>query len=304
VRSLVIGYGSIGKRHSRILRELGCKVAVVSRHSEEFCPSYKLLDKALEKEKPEYIVIANETSKHLATVKELAQSKFRGIVLIEKPLFNQNNPIPLNDFSNIFIGYNLRFHPIIKQLCKILSDENILSIQAYVGQYLPDWRSGRDYRDVYSSKKSEGGGVLRDLSHELDYLNWLSGGWEEIVALGGHYSNLQIDSDDIYTLLIKAKRSAVIDVQLNYVDRLKQRQITINTNDLTIRADLIRGYLEINDMTYTFEVDRDLTYREQHIAILNGDWTCLCDAHQGLDVLKIIDAAEKSAQEGRWVRNA
>ena len=70
---------------------------------------------------------------------------------------------------------------------------------------MPDWRKGRNYHESYSVNVHKGGGVLRDLSHEIDYLMWMFGCVKEIISLGGHYSNLEGDSDDIYKIILKWK---------------------------------------------------------------------------------------------------
>ena len=103
-------------------------------------------------------------------------------------------------------------------------------MNVYAGQYLPHWRPNIDYRDSYSSKKSQGGGVLLDLSHEIDYLNWLLDGTEEVMAVGGKLSALEIDSDDLYQISLKTKKCDLVQVELNYIDKVLRRYIIINTD--------------------------------------------------------------------------
>jgi len=88
VNALVIGYGSIGQRHARILGELGCRVAVVSRRSIPFSPCFSTLKDALTGWCPDYVVVASRTNEHLKSVQDLARYGFQGRVLMEKPLFD------------------------------------------------------------------------------------------------------------------------------------------------------------------------------------------------------------------------
>ena len=113
MKALVIGYGSIGIRHARLLTSLGCEVAVVSSRDVEFPAHYHTLADALSW-KPEYVVIANRTSQHYKTLTELAELGFTGTVLIEKPLFHEEEEFPRQEFKRAFVGYNLRFHPILQ----------------------------------------------------------------------------------------------------------------------------------------------------------------------------------------------
>jgi len=177
VKALVIGHGSIGQRHVRILRALGCDVAIISRRELGFQSCYTDLLRALEEHRPEYVVVANPTSRHLETITALASAGFAGKVLVEKPLFGRSRTFIETPFSQFAVAYNLRFHPVVQRLRELLLGEVIISAQAYVGQYLPDWRPASDYRQSYSASAAQGGGALRDLSHELDYLAWIFGGW-------------------------------------------------------------------------------------------------------------------------------
>ena len=177
-RALVVGYGSIGKRHARLLGELGCEVAVVSRHSD--APNgHRTVEAALAAAMPDYVVVANETSAHLATVEALAAAGFAGRLLIEKPL-GEGPAVPPGRFAQVGVAYNLRFHPLLGALRERLAGDRICAIEVYCGQHLPDWRPDADYRTGYSADPDRGGGVLRDLSHELDYLLWLGGRWRRV----------------------------------------------------------------------------------------------------------------------------
>jgi predicted dehydrogenase len=301
MKALVIGYGSIGARHARLLNELGCRTAVVSNRKVDLKKVYTSVSEALRVEEPDYVVIANKTNQHYETVIELIQLGFSGVVLVEKPLFHKPFEIPQNNFKRIFIGYNLRFHPVLWKLHDILKDEKILSVQAYVGQYLPYWRPQTDYRRTYSARVTEGGGVLRDLSHELDYLSWLLGGWERLTALGGHYSLLEITSDDVFAVMLVTRRCPVVTVQLNYLDRMTRRLVLINTDDYTVEADFVSGTLTINKEVEKFDVERDQTYRTMHEAVLKGDYTFLCSIEEGMDAMGMIQAAEQSVKQKNWI---
>jgi len=301
MRCLIIGFGSIGQRHARLLIQLGCEVAVVTKREVGFLKTYLTLSEALEKEKPGYVIIANQTADHFHTLMELVELEYNGVLLIEKPLFHELKQIPKHSFQNVFVAYQLRFHPLIQRLREILESEQILSIQAYVGQYLPTWRPQRDYSNTYSAKKSLGGGVLRDLSHELDYLNWLSHGWHSLVAFGGQYSNLKIDSDDLFAIMMQTKRSPLVMIQLNYLDRFTRRELIINTEQKTIKMDLIQQTMQINQDILFIPALPDQEYLAEHQEILNGKYDSLCSLEEGIEVIRIIEAAEDSAIQREWI---
>jgi predicted dehydrogenase len=301
--ALVVGLGSIGERHARLLSNLGHDVAVVSRHGARGNRrSYPGLHHALAAEAPEYVVVANETAAHHPTLTALASAGFAGRVLVEKPLFDRLAPLPEHRFAACFVGYNLRFHPVLAELAKALAGERPISAHLYVGQYLPDWRPSRDYRHTASASRQAGGGVLRDLSHELDYLAWLFGRCERVAALGGRFSELEIDSDDVQGLLLAFEHCPVVTAQLNYLDRQGRRSLIVNTDKRTIVADLIRSTLSIGGEEKTFALGRDDTYLAQHRRILGNSHEGLCTLAEGAAVLELIAAAESAAASGQWVR--
>ncbi len=297
--ALVVGGGSIGTRHRQVLTGLGLTVAMVSRRGGPNV--YTDLDTAFAALAPDYVVVATETSDHGRVVDHLAALGFRGRVLVEKPLFAAPRPLPAHDFRALAVGYDLRFHPVLQRLAEYLAGETLISAQIYVGQYLPEWRPGRDYRRLYSSRAAEGGGALRDLSHELDVADWLLGPWRRLTALGGHWSPLEIDSDDTFLLLGAFARCPAASIQVNYLDRRSRRDLVINTADHTFSTDLIAGTLACDRAPpETFPLERDALYRALHQAVL-ADAPGPCDAEGAARVTEMIAAAERAAATGVWV---
>src|SRR5215472_2261469 len=201
-----------------------------------------------------------------------------------------------------FVGYNLRFHPLLRELAHVLAGEHPISAHLYVGQYLPDWRPSRDYRHTASASRQAGGGVLRDLSHELDYLAWLFGPCERVAALGGRFSQLEIDCDDVQGLLLAFEHCPVVTAQLNYLDHEGRRSLIVNTAQRTIVADLVRSTLSIGGEEKSFKLGRDDTYLAQHRRIIGNSHEGLCTLAEGAAVLELIAAAESAAVTGQWVR--
>jgi len=305
MRALVVGYGSIGMRHTEVLSNLGCTVSIVSKRKLNIERCFLNIKEAIDEENPEYIIIATKTNDHISKLIEIKNLGFQGPILIEKPLSNKETNIPEGIFNNVFVAYNLRFNPLIQRLFEEIQGEYIISAQAYVGQYLPQWRPNRDYRETYSSKKVEGGGVLRDLSHELDIINWLLGGWRQITAIGGNFSKLEIDSDDVFGLMLEMKKCIVTTIQLNYLDRATRREIIINTNDHVFRVDLIKNIFQKDSEEFSFDFDTNFSYRMQHSAIMDNNYSYLCNFESGKDLMFLIDAAEKSAyaKNNVWIKN-
>ena len=300
VNVAVVGAGSIGSRHQRILKQLGHQVSVVSANSPD--ADFRSMSDALERESFDYVVIASQTSQHVIDLSALINNRFSGRVLIEKPLFEKLHTLEDNNFSFAAVGYNLRFHPAIVWLKDTLPKLGKLSsANFYVGQYLPTWRPDSDYRKSSSARDISGGGVLRDLSHELDLVQYLFGDWQQLTAVGGKFSDLEIATDDTFSILMTSTKCNAISVQLNYIDRIKQRYITINGNNGTVSIDLISNTAKFNDLDVKFSVNTDDSYVAQHLAVISNDSQNTCSLSEALKVVETIQAIEKSAEKLKWI---
>jgi predicted dehydrogenase len=300
VKVLVIGFGSIGQRHTRILKEIGCQVGVLSRSNIDFIPNFQDIKVALRDFQPEYVVIANQTNEHLRSIEDLIANGFSGHLMIEKPLFHELSKVPSNSFNKTAVAYNLRSHILLKKLKEFLKNAGqLITANIYVGSYLPNWRVNKDYTQSYSAKKS--GGVLRDLSHELDYVFWLFGTWRRLTASGGTLSDLEIDSGDAYTVLMETKHCPLVSIHMNYLDRTPRREILVNTQKHTIRVDLVKNIIAIDGVEELISVSTDDSYRSQHQTMLTGNIEELCSLEEAFDTLLTIEAVEKAALSHKWI---
>jgi predicted dehydrogenase len=301
-RLLVIGYGSIGARHCRLAAETGAEVACVTNHPAAPFPSFASIALALAESPRDHVVIANATDLHARTLQELAQAGFTGRVLVEKPLCHRlDEALAPPSAMHVSVAYNLRFHPLVSRLRETLVSQPLYSASFYAGQYLPQWRPDTDYRSSYSARQDRGGGVLRDLSHEIDLALWLCGQARSVAAIGGHVSSLEIDSDDVYSILSVHDRCPAVAISINYLDRTPKRAITINARDMTASLDLVNCTLSVNGEVTHFEAERDSTYRMQLQAFFDNDTSTMCSFDEGRDVLRFIAAAESAALNRGWV---
>jgi predicted dehydrogenase len=297
IDTLIIGCGSIGKRHAEVLTNLGRNVAFLSKSQSQYL-DYMFFNtlECLKTGSINYVVIANETCHHEKTLLDLEALGYNGKILVEKPLFSDfksSQRLKPNIINSVFVGYNLRFHPLILKI-KQESEKygRIIDISVYCGQYLPDWRPDIEYQQSYSASRSRGGGVLRDLSHELDYCSWIAGNFIEVSSLGGKFSKLEIDSDDIFNIIAMTDRNVLLNVSVNYLSRNPRRHVIINFETQTIVFDLIENSYQIGrDKKQFVTVERNDTYRLMHVDILSNGGFC-CSYSEGLNILKTIDGCE------------
>ena len=126
---LIIGYGSIGSLHSSVLSKLGHRVHIVSKRDIKDFPCFKSIKEALENKNFYYVIISNETWDHYNSFMELIKLGYSGKLLIEKPIFSGVCSLPLIESKNIFVAYNLRFHPIIQNIYRFTRDKKFYSIK-------------------------------------------------------------------------------------------------------------------------------------------------------------------------------
>jgi len=302
-RALVIGFGSVGQRHARILEELGLEVGIVSRREGVHAVLFQTIESACDHFRPDYVVVANETTAHRASLIALQEKHYANPLLVEKPLWSSRERPLARAIPQLYVGYNLRFHSALLALRNALTGQRVISAEIHCGSWLPSWRPGRDYSKTSSALRANGGGVLHDLSHELDYANWLFGPWQRITALGGHLSKLSIETDDVSMILAEMAGCPALSISLNYIERQSRRGMIVNTDDDTLILDLEAGTLTSARkgaiLVPPFVLDE--TYRNEHRAILDGKTADLCDYEHALHVIDMMAAVEKSIDGATWV---
>ena len=183
MKVLIVGYGSIAKKHTKVLKKIVQGVDIIALRNSGKSQQYNNIKSVYCWEDVDrdidFIIISNPSSEHYSTI--LQAINFKVPLFIEKPpLATLDGADKLSEkitSGNIltYTAFNLRFHPVIAWLKKNLIKKRVIEVNAYCGSYLPDWRPERDYRAFYSAEKNLGGGVHLDLLHELDYIKYLFG---------------------------------------------------------------------------------------------------------------------------------
>ncbi|MFT6988651.1 MAG: putative dehydrogenase [Paraglaciecola sp.] len=242
-KALIIGSGSIGRRHAENIRQLfpGIEFMLLRRTALQNTLAKDLgaravlcMEDAL-KWTPDFAVISSPSSKHLEDLIPLLKNKIP--FYIEKPVVTTKNDLEYLQKSLIdgapvtMSGCNLRFLPSVSALKKIICEGEIgVVVRATLeaGQWLPDWRPLHDYRKSYSADSLFGGGVLFDLVHELDMARFLFGEFSDVRAFAAKNSSLEITSEDTACVILKAKEGNIlVSVNLDYVSRVPKRRYEI-----------------------------------------------------------------------------
>lgn len=320
----VCGGGGIGKRHLRLLREKfpSSKIILISKHSKpsEVLYADSVLNNTddLRELQPNIVFIANPASLHLDTA--LQVSEYCSSIFIEKPISDKLasakilEKVIVNKKIFCQVGYNLRYQPSLiffRDYIKKSMLGPIYSIQVEAGQFLPSWRPDRDYRETVSANKNMGGGVLHELSHELDYVSWIFGKPLWVSAVSGKISNLEIDVEDHAKInmgypSLNGEDDMICSVSLDFFRKNSTRCCNVICANGSIKWDGIAGTVSINNEktkgwheVYKNLTSRDYTYRQQIDDMcfrMKNKKQASISIQDGVQVLDVIAAARLSSQ--------
>ncbi|MES3032814.1 MAG: Gfo/Idh/MocA family oxidoreductase [Gemmatimonadota bacterium] len=328
-RVLVVGLGSIGARHLRLGRTLlpeatfavlrsGTSPATANEPADADVRVLHSIDDAITFA-PTVAVIASPSPFHAEAAARLAATGVH--LLIEKPLADtlaaalRIRDVVAQAGVTVAVGYNLRFSPGLLAMRAALESQRIgrvLSVRAEVGQYLPDWRPGRDYRDSVSAQQSLGGGVLLELSHEIDYLGWMFGVVSTVQATLVRTGALEVDVEDCAHLVLgftePGGRALHATLTMDFVRRDARRMCTVIGERGTLEWNAMLGTVRLFDgdaqgwqTLFDAPIERDATYSAEWNDLakcITSGATPRTSLEDGVRVLRVVEAAREAARTG------
>jgi predicted dehydrogenase len=295
-RALVVGLGSIGRTHAGVLAELGAEVEAVTRRGSDLVPAHPSIGAALAGGRFDYCVVCSATADHGADARALAEAGFSGVLLVEKPVTARAGEFPLEAaFERVGVGYNMRFSPLVRWLEERLDGNGALVVDVAAQSFLPDWRPGRDHRETESASAARGGGVVRDLSHEIDLMLRLFGPPRGVAARGGNLGGLGIEAETAVAAVLELERAPVATLRLSYLDRRPERRVRVTTERDTLEIDLLSGACRSADAERRFPIDWPRSYADLHLAMLGGRGAeRVCTLEQGLETVDLVERIEQA----------
>jgi predicted dehydrogenase len=322
---LFLGLGSIGQRHLTNVYALGEHEIISYRRrglvlpeevSSRITANVSSLEEGIA-QRPDAAFVCGPTSHHLSDALTLAEAHVN--VFIEKPVSHTldgvDRLLDLNNRNQLtsMVGYNLRFHEplrVIYDLVKGGEIGRVLGANASVGQYLPSWHPTEDYREGYSALIGLGGGVVMDLSHEIDYMLWICGPATHVFGVTGRVGGLEIETEDTADIILQLEAGHSATIHLDYLQSPAARELKIygtggavswdGMSDSVVKVDAA-GNSEIlwdhkteRNESFMAEVDHYLK------CLVNGD-TPTSSLEDGLQTLKVIDGVRRSAASGQVI---
>ena len=280
----IIGLGSIGRRHARIIHTFFKDVDLYAYRTKKGAlgeaPTYiqEIGEKEFYKKRFDLAIISNPSSLHFPTLKKIITNHAANSVFVEKPFCLPNEVdeckslIRKEDVA-VYPGNSLRFHPAVQILKNIMREGRLgeaVECIAHAGSSMPGWHPYEDYRTSYASQKKMGGGVLLTSIHEIDLVCHLFGHSELFASYINNVVLNDIDVEDVAHLLIKSKKCSISNVSLNFFQQPYRRYLEVA--------------FEYGSFLWNFD----------------NDYVTVADAHDGKKQQTPIDAEVDTMYNAMW----
>lgn len=260
--NIIIGLGSVGKRHLRNLVDMGEEVLgfdISEKNVSEVIENLGIfastdIEECFSKVSSNAVAyICTPANTHVEYALKCAERKMD--LFIEKPaadsLADAERLVRLIRENGLvtMVGCNMRFNDGLIKVKEIVEKGilgNIHSIRAEFGHYFPFWRPGTDYRKNYGVKKRLGGGIILDCIHELDYVSWLINAtplqWKFIADT---MSDFETETEDICIIICRFDNRVLGEIHIDCIQKPYTRKCSIVGSKGNAVWDFRRGAVEI-----------------------------------------------------------
>lgn len=298
------------------------EVDIVSRSGtlpEEFAglTVYRTVAEAIKQNSYSAAVLCIPTAQHMPALKQLVIAKIP-MIYLEKPVshnyegMDEIDALLVHNRNKVVVGFDMHYDPGLLKVRELLDSGiigQLVSANAQVGQYLPDWRPHEDYSKGMSAKKETGGGVMLDLVHEFDYLYWLVGSAATIASFNRNSGSLQIETEDIAEVMIRFTNGVLGTIHLDYLQQKLVRNCLFTGSEGSITWNLAESkvsWIGKNKEEQAF-IYKDHERNDRFITIMkaflnNEDDNRLTSFENGLVSLKMVLAAKYSSEHNVFVQ--
>lgn len=322
-KALVVGLGSIALRHRKNLKFLlpNIEITALSASGKITSQNVEFADNVISsmddiiKKKIDFAIVASPASFHADHVRKLLNV---GIpCLIEKPLANnlQNAEKIIKIYNEIkvpvCVGYCIRYMPSAIKMKKLIEQKilgKIYNIFVNVGQYLPDWRPLKNYQDTVSASEFLGGGVLLELSHEIDYIQWLYGSMKVEFANLRCSKELELDVEDLADIIFQSdKEKFLCNLHLDFLQKKPQRMCSVIGEKGRLDWDLVNNTIKWYDkknIKYLFSGsnwDTNQMYLDlirNFLNLIEGRQNFTIDLKQAVKTMSLIENIKYNSKQG------
>jgi predicted dehydrogenase len=320
---LIIGSGSVGKRHARNLAALGGRISCVDPRAERRAElaaetpvvgSYATAEEALSAGELYGVVVASPTAHHPANTIAALEAKLP--VLLEKPVAKtaaeaksmlaaeKRTGVP------VLLGYTWRWWPPLRRMRALLDEKAIGTlrhVQFHMSAHLADWHPWEPYQEFFMASAAQGGGALLDESHWLDLMVWLFGKPQQLIGRVEKISDLDIDADDNVDVLAMFANGLRVSLHLDLYGRPHEKFIrfvgeggtlmwSADPNRIALSSDAAQNWKE---QIFTHERnDMFVEVAKEFLEVVAGRAEPSCTLAEGVGVMELIEAVRASSKSG------
>ncbi|MBN4056224.1 Gfo/Idh/MocA family oxidoreductase [Rhodothermus sp. AH-315-K08] len=276
MRILLVGFGAIGRRHAEILLSRpGFEIAALRSGlgNSELNPRIRRLVgwSEVTSFSPEAVFICNPTDQHVGTAARFIDADCA--IFIEKPigagLAGLDSLLTrVGETGTVtYVAYNLRFHPVVEYLKEAARDLGLCHYRSECTSYLPSWRPGVNHLEHYSAISARGGGVILELSHEVDLADHLMDGLTTLRGRSSRLAGVTHDAEDYSDMEFEAGKGPG-SIHINFFSHAPRRRIVMDFTNVTFSGDLLSGrvsrFAKGKSLdVISFDVARNTTYERQ-----------------------------------------
>jgi predicted dehydrogenase len=325
---LIVGSGSVGRRHAQNFNSLGCDVSCVDP-KEDRCSQmatelslkghFGTLQAALETaEKFTGVAVCSPPKFH---VEQSVLALDAGLpVLLEKPVSPELAACRrlherLCQGGKLLLGYTYRWWDPVRRLKSLIDADRVGAprhAHFLMSAHLADWHPWEPYQDFFMASRDLGGGALLDESHFIDLMLWFFGTPTRLFARVEKISNLEIGTDDFVEISAVYAERLRVSIHLDLFGRPHQKHIVVVGEKGTIQCLFDPNAIRISDSpepqwhTESFSLQRNdmfLAVAREFLELIDGMRAApSCTILDGLRTLEAIEACRQSQQTGNQVR--
>jgi len=323
---LIVGSGSVGKRHARNLSDLGCIVSCVDPRRDRLDEIagegvrlqsvFTSLEKAFAAEETfDGVVVGSPPSFHLD--QSIAALKRGKPVLLEKPVSpDLSSALKLQSAVHdtkvpLLLGYTWRWWPPLLKIKDLVARQavgQLRHVKFTMAAHLADWHPWERYQDFFMASETLGGGALLDESHWLDLMLWFFGVPQKLFAKVEKISDLEIETDDNVDILVYYPNDMRVSLHLDLYARPHEKTIQFvgengtliwEPNRIKIGKEMDPNW-EIEEFAYDRN-DMFVEVAKEFLHVLSGGSVKTCTIDDGARVLSLIEAARMSSTGGKVI---
>lgn len=324
---LVIGAGSVGKRHLRNLAQLGCLLSVADPREDRLAEAAETVpligraarwqDALAKAGQLSGVVICSPPTFH---VEQALAALEKGVpVFLEKPVSADaesaarlGEAVRATDIP-LLLGYSYRWWPPVQELKRRLERGvvgAVRHVRITMSAHLEDWHPWERYQEFFMASRALGGGALLDESHFIDLMLWYFGPPTAVFAQVERLSALEIETDDNVDAVFSYPDGKRVVMHLDLYGRPHERSMTIVGEQGTLQWSYEQNCLRLGrsagqeweETRFTCERNEMfLGAAKEFLRLIETRQAPSCSIEDGHRALQVIEAMRDSAGTGRVV---